>query len=75
MSEIKTKLKESGAELTDDALDSASGGTKGKYSYYCCKCPYPAEKFGHDGKYYCMKHWKETPDSKVESESYIKPRC
>ena len=61
------------SEVADEQLDSVAGG-RGKYDYYCCKCPSPAAKQAHDGKYYCMKHWKETPDGKAESESYPKPR-
>ena len=61
------------SEVADEQLDSVAGG-RGMYVYYCCKCATPAEKQDHNGKYYCMKHWKETPDYKVESESYIQPR-
>ena len=60
-------------EVDDEQLDRVAGG-RGMYDYYCCKCSSPAEKSDHNGQYYCMKHWKETPDSKMESESYVKPR-
>lgn len=68
MSEIKKNPLET--EVSDETLDTVAGG-RGMYAYYCCKCSYPAFRADHNGKYYCSKHWKETPEAQEEKKPSI----
>ena len=61
--------KPANEELTDEQANAAAGGT-GFSSFSCCKCSLPACKTDGD-KFYCMTHWKQTPQGKAEIQTII----